>query len=150
MICMRRRLPRAFQRAFVAIIKIPKKKTSGSKPKRKPGTRAGLTKSVIAAAAVKLIDSRGMDEFRVRKLAEAVGVGPTSIHAHFKGGIRAISSAAAAQALAGTTRPFKPMEQPAEYLRELLLKILQSLHGRPSSPGSSFLSCRQIRPWFRC
>ena len=131
MICMRRRLPRAFQRAFVAIIKIPKKKTSGSKPKRKPGTRAGLTKSVIAAAAVKLIDSRGMDEFSVRKLAEAVGVGPTSIHAHFKGGIRAISSAAAAQALAGTTRPFKPMEQPAEYLRELLLKVLQSLHGRP-------------------
>lgn len=117
--------------SFVAIIKIPKKKTSGSKPKRKPGTRAGLTKSVIAAAAVKLIDSRGMDEFSVRKLAEAVGVGPTSIHAHFKGGIRAISSAAAAQALAGTTRPFKPMEQPAEYLRELLLRVLQSLHGRP-------------------
>ena len=131
MIRMRRRLPRAFQRAFVAIIKIPKKKTSGSKPKRKPGTRAGLTKSVIAAAAVKLIDSRGMDEFRVRKLAEAVGVGPTSIHAHFKGGIRAISSAAAAQALAGTTRPFKPMEEPADYLRELLLRVLQSLHGRP-------------------
>lgn len=68
--------------SFVAIIKIPKKKTSGSKPKRKPGTRAGLTKSVIAAAAVKLIDSRGMDEFSVRKLAEAVGVSGGAIIPH--------------------------------------------------------------------
>jgi hypothetical protein len=55
----------------------------------------------------------------------------TSIHAHFKGGTRAISSAVTAQALAGTSRPFKPMEEPAEYLRELFLKILQSLHARP-------------------
>jgi AcrR family transcriptional regulator len=115
----------------VAIIKIPKKKTSVSKPKRKPGTRAGLTRAGIAAAAAKLIESAGMDEFSVRKLAKAMGVGPTSIHAHFKGGIRAISSAVAAQALAGTTRPFKPKEEPAEYLRELLLKVLQSLHARP-------------------
>jgi hypothetical protein len=29
------------------------------------------------------------------------------------------------------TRPFKPMEEPAEYFRELLQKILQSLHARP-------------------
>jgi hypothetical protein len=34
------------------------------------------------------------------------------------------------QVLAGTTRPFKPMEEPVGYLRELLLKILQSLHSR--------------------
>jgi hypothetical protein len=60
-----------------------------------------------------------------------MGVGPTSIHAHFKGGTRAISSAVTAQALAGTTRPFKPMEEPAEYLREMFLKILLSVHARP-------------------
>ena len=72
-----------------------------------------------------------MGEFSVRKLASAMGVGPTSIHAHFKGGTEAISSAVAAQALAGTTRPFKPMEEPAEYLRELLLKMLEALHARP-------------------
>jgi hypothetical protein len=60
-----------------------------------------------------------------------MGVGPTSIHAHFKGGTQAISRAVALQALAGTTRPFKPKEEPAEYLRELLLKILEALHARP-------------------
>jgi hypothetical protein len=56
--------------------------------------------------------------------------GPTSIHAHFKGGTEAIAKAVAVQALAGTTRPFKPKEEPAEYLRELLLKILEALHAR--------------------
>jgi TetR/AcrR family transcriptional regulator, tetracycline repressor protein len=99
--------------------------------KTEPGTRAGLTKLRIAAAAVKLIDSVGMDEFSVRKLAKAMEVGATSIHAHFKGGTAAISGAVAAQRLAGTTRPFKPKEQPADYLRELLLKMLQALHARP-------------------
>src|ERR1700724_2991373 len=94
------RLPRV----FVITIRIPKKKTSSPKPNRKPGTRAGLTKSRVAAAA---------------------------IHAHFKGGTGAISSAVAVQMLAGTTRPFKPKEEPAEYLRELLLKVLLSLHARP-------------------
>ena len=41
---------------IVAIIKIPKKKTSSSnvKEKRKAGTRAGLTKAAIVAAAAKL------------------------------------------------------------------------------------------------
>jgi AcrR family transcriptional regulator len=115
----------------VATIKIPKKTKPVPKPKRKPGTRAGLTKSLIAAAAIKLIDSAGMDQFSLRKLASDMGVGPTSIHAHFTGGTEAVLDAVAAQALAGTTRPFKPLEEPAEYLRELLLKMLEALHARP-------------------
>jgi AcrR family transcriptional regulator len=71
----------------------------------------------------------------VRKLAKAMGVGPTSIHAHFKGGTGAVLDAVAVQAVAGTTRPFKPMEEPAEYLRELFQKILESLHARPVIAG---------------
>ena len=35
------------------------------------------------------------------------------------------------RALAGVTRPFKPKEEPAAYLAELLLKILEALHARP-------------------
>src|ERR1700679_2325137 len=116
----------------MATIKIPKKTKPVPKPKRKPGTRAGLTKSLIAAAAVKLIDSAGVSQFSVRKLASAMGAGPTSINAHFKGGTAAISKPVVAQPLAGTTRPFKPKEAPAEYLRELLLKMLEALHTRPA------------------
>ena len=117
----------------VAIIKIPKKKTSSPivKEKRKAGTRAGLTKGAIVTTAAKLIESVGANGFSLRKLAKALGVGPTTIHFHFEGGVGAVSSAVAQQALAGVTRPFKPKEEPAAYLGELLLKILQALHARP-------------------
>jgi Bacterial regulatory proteins, tetR family len=131
-------------------IRIPKKTKPVPKPKRKPGTRAGLTKAGIAAAAAKLIESVGPGGFSVRKLAKAIGVGPTSIHAHFKGGIGAVLDAVAAQAVAGTTRPFKPMEEPAEYLRELFQKILESLHARPEIAGLVILRLRPIRFWIRC
>src|SRR5271156_713279 len=103
--------PLAAQRVLVAIIKIPKKSKPVPKPKRKPGTRAGLTKSLIAGSAVKLIDSAGMGRFSVRKLARFMGAGPTSPHAHFKGAPEAILDAVAAQARAGTPRPFKPLEE---------------------------------------
>lgn len=118
---------------IVAIIRIPKKKTSGPnvKEKRKAGTRAGLAKPAIAAAAAKLIESVGANGFSLRKLAKALGVGPTTIHFHFEGGVGAVLGAVAQQALAGVTRPFKPKEEPAAYLGELLLKILQALHARP-------------------
>ena len=118
---------------IVAIITIPKKTTSSPnvKEKRKAGTRAGLTKAAIVAAAAKLIESIGASEFSLRRLAKELGVGPTTIHFHFEGGIRAVSSAVAQQALAGVTRPYKPKEEPATYLGELLVKILEALHARP-------------------
>ena len=49
----------------------------------------------------------------LRKLAKALGVGTTTIYFHFEGGVGAVSSAVAQQALAGVTRPFKPKEEPA-------------------------------------
>ena len=54
---------------IVAIIIIPKKKTSSPnvKEKRKAGTRAGLTKPAIAAAAAKLIESAGANGFSLRR-----------------------------------------------------------------------------------
>src|SRR5271166_141766 len=112
---------------------IPKKKTSSPnvKEKRKAGTRAGLTKPAIVAAAAKLIGSVGANGFSLRKLAKALGVGPTTIHFHLEGGAGAVFSAVAQQALAGVTRPYKPKEEPAAYLSELLLKILEALHARP-------------------
>jgi hypothetical protein len=76
---------------IVAIITIPKKKTSSPivKEKRKAGTRAGLTKAAIVAAAAKLIESVGANGFSLRKLAKALGVGPTAIQQRsIKGGSR--------------------------------------------------------------
>ena len=117
----------------MAIITIPKKKTSSPivKEKRKAGTRAGLTKPAIVAAAAELIESVGANGFSLRKLAKALGVGPTTIHFHFEGGVGSVFGAVAQQALAGVTRPYKPKEEPAAYLGELLLRILEALHARP-------------------
>ena len=92
---------------------------------------AGLNKPAIVVAAAKLIESVGANGFSLRKLAKALGVGPTTIHFHFEGGVGSVFSAVAQQALAGVTRPFKPKDEPAAYLGELLLKILQALHARP-------------------
>ena len=43
-----------------------------------------------------------------------------------------ISKAIAAAALSGLAPPFKPKQEPADYLRELLFNLLKTLHGRPT------------------
>jgi TetR/AcrR family transcriptional regulator, tetracycline repressor protein len=97
------------------------------RPERAPG----LTKPAIVEAAAKLIESAGVNGFSLRKLAKALGVGPTTIHFHFKGAGGGIYAAIVVRALAGATRPFKPKEEPSAYLGELLFKILEALHARP-------------------
>jgi AcrR family transcriptional regulator len=91
-----------------------------------------LTKPAIAAAAAKLIDTGGMGKFSLRELAKELGVGPTTIHTHFKGGVNEISKAIAVAALSGLAPPFKPKQEPGDYLRELLFNLLKTLHGRPT------------------
>ena len=107
------------------MIKLIKKK-----PKRKAGTRAGLTKAAIAAAAAKQLEAPEAGGLSLRKLAKAMGDVPTTIHAHFKGGISDVIAAIAGSALADVTRPYKPKEEAAVYLRDLFLGILTALHGR--------------------
>ena len=119
---------------MASLVALPKKESSGLKTlkKRKAGTRAGLTKAAIAAAAVKLIETGGMSKFSLRELAKELGVVPTTIHAHFRGGVNEISKAIAVAALSGLATPFKPKQEPGDYLRELLFSILKALHGRPT------------------
>jgi AcrR family transcriptional regulator len=117
----------------MTVIKIPKgKPLAANLKKRKAGTRAGLTKPSIAAAAGALIEKSGANKFSMRKLAKALGVVPTTIHAHFKGGEGAVLTAVAATAIAGVARPFKPKDDPADYLRELFFNVLKALKGRPT------------------
>ena len=71
----------------------PKTPCPNVKEKRKAGTRAGLTKPAIAAAA-KLIESIGPNGFSLRKLAKALGVGPILLLMFFwspKWGLLALS-----------------------------------------------------------
>ena len=110
------------------MIKLPLKK----KTKRKAGTRAGLTKAAIAAAAAKQVEAPEAGGLSLRELAKAMGVAPTTIHAHFKGGVSEVIAALAASALTDVTRPYKPKEEAANYLRDMFLRILKALHGRPT------------------
>jgi AcrR family transcriptional regulator len=61
--------------------------------------RAGLTKPAIVDAAAKLIESAGVIGFSLRKLAKVLGVGPTTIHFHFKGAGGGIYAAIVVRAL---------------------------------------------------
>jgi AcrR family transcriptional regulator len=99
------------------------------KPKRKAGMRAGLTRAIIAAGAAKQFEA-GVDRFSLRSLAKSLGVVPTSIMAHFQLGVPEILDEIVKAALDGVARPYKPNEQPADYLRDLFLAILSSLHGK--------------------
>ena len=130
----------------MAIITIPKKKTSSPivKEKRKAGTRAGLTKAAIVAAAAKLIESVGANGFSLRKLAKALGVGSTTIHFHFEGGVGAVFSAVAQQALAGVTRPFKPKGDTERYLWFKSI-FLHQVHQRSSRPGHTVLPIAEAK-----
>ena len=72
--------------------------------KRKAGTRAGLTKAVIAAAAAKQLEA-GPSGFSLRGLAKALGVVPTSVRAHFGGEVSEIFDEVVKAALEGVARP---------------------------------------------
>jgi AcrR family transcriptional regulator len=99
------------------------------KPKRKAGMRAGLTRAIIAARAEKQFET-GVERFSLRSLARSLGVVPASITAHFKRGVPELFDEIVKAALENVARPYKPKEEPADYLRYLFLAILTSLHGK--------------------
>jgi AcrR family transcriptional regulator len=90
-------------------IKVDRRHDAGAKI---PGTRAGLTKPAIVEAAANLIESAGVNEFSLRKLAKAMGVGPTTIHFHFKRAGGGIYAAIVVRALAGVIRRLSRRRSP--------------------------------------
>jgi AcrR family transcriptional regulator len=104
-------------------IRIPKK--------RKAGTRAGMTRAKIIEAATKLWLSRGPDEFSVRTLATTLKVGPTTIHAHIKGGVGELRREIARAILGQLAPPYKPAQEPEDYLRALFRSALATFRQKP-------------------
>ena len=100
--------------------------------KRKAGQRAGMTRAKIVDAAVKLWDSAGPEGFTIRKLALQLKVVPTTIRAHVKGGIGELRREVARRVLADLTRPYKPNQDPNDYLREFFRSALASFRQRPT------------------
>jgi AcrR family transcriptional regulator len=100
-------------------------------PKRKAGQRAGLTRAKIIDPAVKLWDATGPDGFTLRKLAAQLNVGPTTIRTHVKGGIAELRREIARRVLAELAPPYKPNQNPNDYLRGFFRSALISFRQRP-------------------
>jgi len=112
----------------MALLKIPKKKVK----KRKPGEKAGLTRTKIALAAAAQIEKGGEGAFSLRRLARSLGVAPTSVTSHFEGGMADLEDEIIRTLLADVAPPFEPKQEPAEYLEALVYSTLKALQGRPT------------------
>jgi AcrR family transcriptional regulator len=97
------------------------------KKKRKAGERAGMSPEKIAEGALQLCLLVGPDKCTVRGVAKHLNVGATTIHAHFKQGKEALTDAIVRLALAGLTPPYKPNQDPSDYLRQFLKTTLATV-----------------------
>jgi AcrR family transcriptional regulator len=97
--------------------------------KRLAGKRAGLKKPKIISTAARLLETT--ESVKTLTLARALGVVPTTIKSHFRGGLPEICTEIACMALAGAARPYKPRDTQKEYLTELFSRVLQKLSGKP-------------------
>jgi AcrR family transcriptional regulator len=102
------------------------------KPKRRTaGTRAGMDRTKILGAARSLWLSDGPKGCSIRAVASHLGVGPTTIHAHFHGGVGELKDELARAALAERAPPYKPGQDPGDYLRRLFDSFLTTCRQEP-------------------
>ena len=116
------------------VIKIPKKvqPPPPPPPKRKPGSRAGLTRPSILAVATELLEAEGADKFSLRLVAKKLGVAPAVIHAHFKDGLGEVMREIARSFLDDLAPPYKPQQDPKEYMRDRFRSALKAFRESPT------------------
>lgn len=90
-----------------------------------------MTRAKIAAAAIAQIEKGGANAFSLRNVARSLGVAPTTISSHFRGGLSELEDETVRSVLAGATPPFEPQQAPADYLENMFFSCLKALHGRP-------------------
>lgn len=98
-------------------------------PKRKPGQKAGLTRSTIAKRAVGLLDQN--PKFNVLAIAKALKVASAAVYAHFPRGLPEIETEMVKVVLADVARPFQPNESWDAYLRSLFVAMFEAFHKHP-------------------
>ena len=91
-----------------------------------------MTRAKIALAAATQIEKGGAEAFSLRQLAKSLGVAPTTISSHFKGGLVEIEDEVIRVIFADVAPPFRPLQTPVDYLEHMLYSALTALQGRPT------------------
>jgi hypothetical protein len=105
-------------------IKIIRKK----RPKRGIGEKAGLTRDVIIATALEVVETRSLALAQIGKM---LGVTPAAVGAHFKGGLAEIKAAITHAILVDVASSVDPEQKPRAYFRGLFASVAEALHQRP-------------------
>jgi AcrR family transcriptional regulator len=98
---------------------------------RKVGERAGMDRSKILQAALSLWLKKGPEGCSIRAVAAVLGISPTTIHSHFKGGAKKLKEDLAREALAKSAPPYKPGQDSKDYLRQLFRSLLEASRQNP-------------------
>jgi len=93
--------------------------------------RAGMTRAKIVEAAGKVRLAGGADNFSIRAVAKALDVVPATIRSHFKGGMGDLLDEITRSALAELTPPYKPQQDPKDYLRDFFRATLAAFRQQP-------------------
>lgn len=109
----------------------PRKTTApATTPSAVPAAGDGLTREAVLAAALDLIDRKGVAAFSVRDLARELSVYPTALYWHVPGR-NALIAGAVALALKGLT----PKRRPADWtagVRTLLRRYREAVRAHPA------------------
>lgn len=116
--------------------------------KRRAGSDL-LTRDHVVETALSLIDERGLDGFSVRELARALGVFPTALYWHVKGGRNEMLAAVAARALEHVAPEPGAGDDWKDWLRQLFHRYRKALSRHPNvAPllGAQLVSNAGVNP----
>ncbi len=125
---------------------MPRASTKASSPPDTPA--APLSRDSVLAAALALIDQRGVEAFSVRDLARSLGVYPTALYWHVPGGRNALIAGAVTAAVGDLAPPAPNPDWQAE-LHALFVRYRQAVQKHPRiAPvlGAQLVSNASLNP----
>lgn len=97
---------------------------------KQPSARTSLSRELILAAALGIVDSDDVRELTMSKLGRALGADPSAVYRHFRNKdelLLAMTDAMLDEVAAG----FEPVDEPIENLRRMAWAIRESYLRRP-------------------
>lgn len=93
---------------------------------------AGLSKAIIVAAGIQLLDSVGVTKFGIRELARTIGVYPTALYWHLGGGLSVLVSEIVTSVSRGVLPPAGDKLAWQQWLTELFVRWRKAIRKHPN------------------